>query len=85
MSTSTIVNFVLGISERPVYKLEDEIKSYIISIRGGDSCKVHLGRVVNQISAELGGSGGGHEKARGAEIPREKFNQFVNMSDGLVV
>jgi len=66
VSTSTIVNFVLGISERPVamvYKLKDEIDSYIFSIRGGDSCKVHLGRVVNQISSELGGSGGGHEKA----------------------
>lgn len=88
VSTSTIVNFVLGISERPVamvYKLKDEIDSYIISIRGGDCCKVHLGRVVNQISAELDGSGGGHEKACGAEIPREKFNQFINMLDRLVV
>jgi RecJ-like exonuclease len=46
VSTSSIVNFVLGISERPVamvYELKDN--SYIISIRGSDSCKVHLGKV----------------------------------------
>jgi nanoRNase/pAp phosphatase (c-di-AMP/oligoRNAs hydrolase) len=51
-----------------VYMLKDD--SYIFPIRGNDSCKVHLGKVVDQISSEIGGSGGGHEKASGAE----KFN-----------
>jgi len=87
LSASMIVNFVLGISERPVgmvYKLKDEIDSYVFSIRGNESCKVHLGRVVNQISSEIGGSGGGHEKACGAVIPREKLEEFVYRLDRLV-
>lgn len=87
LSASMIVNFVLGISEKPVamvYKLKDEIDSYIFSIRGNKSCKVHLGRVVNQISSEVGGSGGGHEKACGAVVPREKLNQFIYLLDRLV-
>src|ERR671931_2008988 len=47
LSASLIVNFVLGISEKPVamvYKLRDNINSYVISIRGSKDCKVHLGR-----------------------------------------
>jgi RecJ-like exonuclease len=87
LSASMIVNFVLGISERPVamvYKLKDEIDSYIFSIRGNKSCKVHLGRVVNQISSEIGGSGGGHEKACGAVVPSEKLDQFIYLLDRLV-
>jgi len=87
LSASMIVNFVLGLSEKPVgmvYKLKDEIDSYVFSIRGNEYCKVHLGRVVNQISSEIGGSGGGHEKACGAVIPREKLEQFIYHLDRLV-
>ncbi len=87
LSASMIVNFVLGISERPVamvYKLKEEINSYIFSIRGNESCKVHLGRIVNQVSSEIGGSGGGHEKACGAVVPREKLKQFIYLLDQLV-
>ncbi|HYV52914.1 MAG TPA: DHHA1 domain-containing protein [Candidatus Eisenbacteria bacterium] len=87
LSASVIVNFVLGISDRPVamiFKLKEEIDSYIFSIRGNSSCKVHLGRVVNQISSEIGGSGGGHEKACGAVVPREKLNRFICLLDRVV-
>jgi RecJ-like exonuclease len=79
-----VVNFVLGISGKPValvYKLKDEINSYIISIRGSNECKVHLGRLVNILSSELSGSGGGHEKACGAVIPKQKFAEFIRQLD----
>lgn len=87
LSASAIVNFILGISEKPVamvYKLKDDIDSYIFSIRGDKTCKVHLGRVVNQISSELGGSGGGHEKACGAVVPREELDRFIFLLDQIV-
>lgn len=87
LSASVIVNFVLGVSDRPVamiFKLKEEIDSYILSIRGNSTCKVHLGRVVNQISSEIGGSGGGHEKACGAVVPREKLNHFICLLDRYV-
>jgi single-stranded-DNA-specific exonuclease len=82
LSSSTVVNFVLGTSGKPVamvYKLKNEIKSYLISIRGSKSCRIHLGRLVNDITSELGGSGGGHDKACGAVVPQEKLDEFIKV------
>jgi single-stranded-DNA-specific exonuclease len=84
LSASVIVNFVLGISEKPVamvYRLKDDINSYIISIRASKACNVHLGRIVNEVASNLGGSGGGHEKACGAVIPKDKLEEFINAID----
>jgi RecJ-like exonuclease len=84
LSASTIVNSVLGLSGKPVamvYKLKDDINSYVISIRASKDSKVHLGRLVNEIATQVGGSGGGHEKASGAVIPKDKLDQFVNLLD----
>jgi single-stranded-DNA-specific exonuclease len=84
LSASVIVNFVLGISEKPVamvYRFKDDINSYIISIRASKACNVHLGRIVNEVASNLGGSGGGHEKACGAVIPKDKLEEFINAID----
>ncbi len=84
LSASVIVNFVLGMSEKPVamvYRLKDDINSYIISIRASKACNVHLGRIVNEVASNLGGSGGGHEKACGAVIPKGKLEDFINAID----
>jgi single-stranded-DNA-specific exonuclease len=84
LSSSMVVNFVLGASGKPaamVYKLKDDIKSYVISIRGSTNCKVHLGRLTNEIASELGGSGGGHERACGAVIPKDKLQEFIKSLD----
>ena len=32
---------------------------------------------MNKISTELGGSGGGHDKACGASVPKDKINKFI--------
>jgi len=77
---SMAVNFVLGLSGKEVgvsYKLREEQGIYAVSVRGAKSCKVHLGRIVNQLATELGGSGGGHDKACGAVIPKEKISIFL--------
>src|ERR671939_1101122 len=84
LSANMIVNSVLGISERAVamvYKLKADINCYIISIRGSKDCKVHLGRLINDIASEMGGSGGGHDKACGAVIPKEKIEDFIQRVD----
>jgi len=84
LSSSMVVNFVLGASGKPaamVYKLKDDIKSYVISIRGSANCNEHLGRLTNEIASELGGSGGGHAKACGAVIPVDKLNEFIKVID----
>lgn len=80
LSSSMVVNFVLGSSGKPVamvYKLKDDIKSYVLSIRASADCKVHLGRLTNELASELGGSGGGHDRACGAVIPKANLQKFI--------
>ena len=87
LSAGVIVNFVLGISEKPVamvYRLKDDINSYIISIRASKACKVHLGRIVNEVASNIGGSGGGHEKACGAMVPKDKLEEFIDSIDNTI-
>lgn len=77
---SGAVNFVLGLSGKDVgvaYKERVDHGIYAVSIRGSKSCKIHLGRLVNSLAAEFGGSGGGHDKACGAVIPKDKILAFV--------
>ena len=77
---SGAANFVLGFSRKDVaitYKERADKGIYAVSVRGSPSCKTHLGKLVSSISAELGGSGGGHDKACGAVIPKDKIKQFV--------
>jgi single-stranded-DNA-specific exonuclease len=84
LSSSMVVNFVLGSSGKTaamVYKLKDDIKSYVVSIRGSVNTNVHLGRLTNEIASELGGSGGGHDKACGAVIPKDKLEEFIKNLD----
>lgn len=84
LSSSMVVNFVLGSSGKPVamvYKLKDDINSYIFSIRGSPESKVHLGRLVNEVASSLGGSGGGHDRACGAVIPKERLKEFIELVD----
>ena len=78
---SGAVNFVLGLSGKDVgvaYKERVDYAIYAVSIRGSKSCKIHLGKLVNRLSSEFGGSGGGHDKACGASIPKSKINKFIN-------
>ena len=77
---SGAVNFVLGLSGKDVgvaYKERVDHGIYAVSIRGSKSCTIHLGRMVNSLAAEFGGSGGGHDKACGAVIPKDKIIQFI--------
>ena len=78
---SGAVNFVLGLSGKDVgvaYKERVDYGVYAVSVRGSKQCKVHLGRLINKITTEIGGSGGGHDKACGASIPKNKITKFLN-------
>ena len=77
---SGAVNFVLGFSGKDVgiaYKERVDKGIYAVSVRGSPSCKTHLGKLVSTVSSELGGSGGGHDKACGAVIPKDKMKKFL--------
>jgi len=77
---SGAVNFVLGFSGKDVgiaYKERVDKGIYAVSVRGSSSCKIHLGRLVSSVSTKFGGSGGGHDKACGAVIPKDKLKKFL--------
>jgi len=77
---SGAVNFVLGFSGKDVgiaYKERTDKGIYAVSVRGSPTCKTHLGKLVSTVSSELGGSGGGHDKACGAVVPKDKIKKFV--------
>ncbi|MEX0656154.1 MAG: DHH family phosphoesterase, partial [Nitrosopumilaceae archaeon] len=77
---SGAVNFVLGLSGKDIgvaYKERVEKGIYAVSIRGSKACKLHLGKIVNPLATSLGGSGGGHDKACGAVIPKDKMKKFL--------
>ena len=59
------------------YKERTDKGIYAVSVRGSPSCKTHLGKLVSAVSSELGGSGGGHDKACGAVVPKDKIKKFV--------
>lgn len=77
---SGAVNFVLGLSGKSVgvaYKERVDHGIYAVSVRGSGSCKFHLGKIVNVLATDLGGSGGGHDRACGAVIPKPKIKKFI--------
>lgn len=77
---SGAVNFVMGLSGKDVgvaYKERIDHGIYAVSVRGSKDCKVHLGKIVNNLATSLGGSGGGHDKACGAVIPKPKIKKFI--------
>lgn len=39
---------------------------------------IHFGNLIREVSAEVGGSGGGHDVACGAYIPHDKLNEFLD-------
>ncbi|MEK0366820.1 MAG: single-stranded DNA exonuclease RecJ, partial [Nitrosopumilus sp.] len=56
---SGAVNFVMGLSGKDVgvaYKERVDYGIYAVSVRGSKNCKVHLGRIVNILATDLGGS-----------------------------
>ena len=87
LSTSIAANMLLGLYKdvQAAVAYKEKNSNYVLSIRGSDSSKHHLGRIVNKLSVELGGSGGGHEKACGALIPKEKFIEFIGEVDSMLM
>lgn len=87
LSTSIVANMLLASHQdvQAVVAYKEKDGNYVLSMRGPDSSTHHLGRIVNKLSLELGGSGGGHEKACGALIPKQKFNEFLEKVDSMLM
>ncbi len=61
---------VLGLANK-----NDVVK---ISMRGSfERQAINIGQLLSEVAEEVGGSGGGHIKAGGAEIPKHKVQEFI--------
>ena len=86
LSTSIVANMLLALEQnvQAAVAYKEKNDNYVLSLRGSDSSNHHLGRIVNKLSVEMGGSGGGHQRACGALIPKQKFNEFIEKVDSML-
>ncbi len=87
LPASTIANMLLamyGNDTKVAIAYKQRGDKIVVSVRGSDLCKLHLGRVVNDIALSVKGSGGGHDKACGAMIPKEFINQFIEKINAIL-
>ncbi len=78
-STGNVAKLLIGGFEVPVgVALKKAEKGWCeVSLRGTSESKIHLGRMISAIAADLGGSGGGHRKAAGCRIPCSTVDELL--------
>ena len=77
-STGEVANIVMGTLFVPVGMCwKDQGEMVNISLRGERRLSEHLGVLASEISKKYGGFGGGHARASGAKVPREKLEDFI--------
>jgi nanoRNase/pAp phosphatase (c-di-AMP/oligoRNAs hydrolase) len=77
-STGEVANIVMDtllVSVGMCWKDQGEMVN--ISLRGERRLPEHLGEIVSRISKKYGGFGGGHARASGAKVPRDKLDAFI--------
>ncbi|MCS7116193.1 MAG: DHHA1 domain-containing protein [Nitrososphaerota archaeon] len=82
--TGNIAHFLIGVFDVPigvVYRVFKDRGVFEVSLRGSSECRHHLGMIASRIANKLGGFGGGHPRASGAQIPLEKLNDFLQLLD----
>jgi RecJ-like exonuclease len=80
----SIINHSGLLPEKPLFGIANAEEGIKISARASDSLVgsgMKLNDIMSSVSAKLGGEGGGHTGAAGAVIPREKQEEFINMTE----
>jgi single-stranded-DNA-specific exonuclease len=90
----TIVGIVAGMSasfisnkDMPIIAFSDSEDGVKVSSRGNYNLirrGLNLGRAMSEAAGAVGGTGGGHDIAAGAFIPREAKQEFLGLLDGLI-
>ena len=79
LSTGEAANIVMdamGVDVGVCYKVEDGLVN--ISLRGRRRLRENLGVLASRLSEGYGGFGGGHSRASGAKVPKEKLSAFIH-------
>jgi RecJ-like exonuclease len=78
-STGEVANIIMDTLLVPVGMCwKDQGEMVNISLRGERRLPEHLGEVVSRLSKKYGGFGGGHARASGAKVPKEKLDAFIS-------
>jgi len=86
---ASILAYSLPVSEKPILAFANVEEEGVakFSARTTDAVVqkgVNLGEVMRVVSEKLGGKGGGHNIAAGAQVPLEKVDDFIRLGDELV-
>jgi RecJ-like exonuclease len=77
-STGEVANIVMDALLVPVGMCwKDQGEMVNISLRGERRLPEHLGDLVSRVSGKYGGFGGGHARASGAKVPRDRLDAFI--------
>ena len=63
---------------------EQDSRNLKVSIRATEDCELDVSKLIKQAASSVGGMGGGHEKAAGAQIPRDKLEEFIKELDQVI-
>ncbi len=83
----SIINHSGLLPEKPLFGFADSEDGLKISARANDSLVekgVKLNEIMSEVSGKLGGEGGGHMGAAAAMVPKEKQNEFINMTEQIL-
>jgi single-stranded-DNA-specific exonuclease len=88
-TVASILAYGLPVSEKPILAFANVEAEGVakFSARTTDTTVekgVNLGEIMRVASEKLGGKGGGHNIAAGAQVPLDKVEDFVRFSDELV-
>ena len=88
-TVASILAYSLPVSEKPILAFANVAAEGVakFSARTTDDVVgkgVNLGEVVRVASERLGGKGGGHNIAAGAQVPLDKIADFIELADALV-
>ena len=77
-STGEVANVVMDTLLVPIGMCwKDQGEMVNISLRGERRLPEHLGDLATRLSKKYGGFGGGHARASGAKVPRDKLDSFI--------
>ena len=82
-TTTLLANSLVRVAEKPTiicYSKYRDGERYRFSIRSRER-KYDLGRLVSKIAVQLGGIGGGHPLAAGAQLPAKSVESFIKELD----
>jgi len=77
-SLGKAATYVKALSRAKVGVAGEERKKEIVMSLRTDLEGIDLNSILRVLAPKFGGSGGGHERAAGARIPKDKFEEFIS-------